>query len=395
MTAAQAHVTINSIHVLDSSVNTTAEPGSSAEWRMTFIVNGQTAQWANDEVKDDTVYVINRGFLVDLNPHGTISIEVSGFEEDAFSANDILPTLQKTLHPAEDFQMGGTLSFSSPTSPEGTYSIECTIMPVQEPGQQLTVAREFIGVYRAGTEGHGLWCADWKHFSARWKEWSDSGLRLTRLSTFRQGTGVVTFGDSTERMFLGVFAPGHDEHALWVSEWPAFQAKWQELSAKTLRLVDLVPHKDGNKRMFAGVFRAGTDGQALWVSEWPAFEQEWEDLSNKGLRLVSLDTYVEGGKRLFTGVYRAGTDGHALCRGVEWDNFYAKWQELSAKELCLIDIASYQEGKKQLFAGVFRAGGDAHRLTKDTWINFDRDWLNATNHLGLRLASIDTFLDEE
>ena len=45
MTAAtHALVTINSIHVIDSSVTTTSEPGSAAEWYMTFIVNGQVGQ---------------------------------------------------------------------------------------------------------------------------------------------------------------------------------------------------------------------------------------------------------------------------------------------------------------------------------------------------------------
>ena len=39
-TATHATVTINSIHVIDSSVTTTAEPGSAAKWYMTFVVNG-------------------------------------------------------------------------------------------------------------------------------------------------------------------------------------------------------------------------------------------------------------------------------------------------------------------------------------------------------------------
>ncbi|MEI9852541.1 MAG: hypothetical protein WDN24_18655 [Sphingomonas sp.] len=78
-----------------------------------------------------------------------------------------------------------------------------------------------------------------------------------RIATFRADTGVVTFGKSTERYFTGIFAPGTDGHAFWASDWPSFEAKWKELSAQGLRLIDLAPYLDGNKRMFAGVFRAG------------------------------------------------------------------------------------------------------------------------------------------
>ena len=101
-TATHATVTINSIHVIDSSVTTTAEPGSAAEWYMTFIVNGQTAQWSHDGVKDDTVYAVNRQFPnVPLGPNGMVTIQASGYEHDTTSANDTLPTLTKTLHPAQ------------------------------------------------------------------------------------------------------------------------------------------------------------------------------------------------------------------------------------------------------------------------------------------------------
>lgn len=94
MTATHATVTINSIHVIDSSVTTTAEPGSAAEWYMTFFVNGQTAKWSHDEVKDDTLYAVNRQFPnVPLGENGMISIQVSGYEHDTTSANDPLPTL--------------------------------------------------------------------------------------------------------------------------------------------------------------------------------------------------------------------------------------------------------------------------------------------------------------
>lgn len=119
-TATHATVTINSIHVIDSSVTTTAEPGSSAEWYMTFVVNGQTAQWSHDSVKDDTVYAVNRVFPdIPLGEKGMISVQVSGYEHDTFSANDTLPTLTKTLHPCPGLSTRGDRMVPEPHHPGG------------------------------------------------------------------------------------------------------------------------------------------------------------------------------------------------------------------------------------------------------------------------------------
>jgi len=406
MTATHATVTINSIRVIDSSVTTTSEPGSSAEWYMRMVVNGQSAQWSNTEVKDDTVYAVNRVFPnVPLGPNGMISIQVSGYEQDDTSANDVLPTLEKTLHPAQDFQLGATLWLASPTSAEGTYSIEVTIQPAQ--GQALTQPREFVSVYRTGSGGHALWSGNWKSFTDKWKELSDQGLRLTRLSTYRADTGLLTFGDSTERYYTGVFTAGTDGHALWASEWPAFEAKWKELSNQGLRLVDIAPYLDNGKRMFAGVFRAGTDAHALWVSEWPAFEAKWKELSAQGLRLVAMDTYKQGGKRIFAGVYRAGNDGHALWVGVNWKDFVAKRLQCQKEGLRLTDVASYAEGGEQKFVGVYRAGSDGSAIKRGDWNDFVHDWKQLTEHgpalvvrqpngraatSTMRLVSVDSFV---
>lgn len=389
--ATKANVKINSIHVLDSSVNTTSEPGDAAEWFMTFIVNGQAALWSNENVKDDTIYAVNREFpFVDLGPNQMISIQVSGYEDDSTSANDTLPTLSLTLTPAMDFDLGGTRWSGMAQSGEGSYNIEYTVMPAAYPSPKDAQPRQYVGAYRTGGGGHALWVSDWKGFTKKWEELSKQGLRLTRLSTFRQDTGVLSFGDSTERRYVGVFRAGADAHALWVSEWPEFQAKWQELTKGGLRLVDIAPFTDDGKLKVAGVFRAGTDAHALWVSEWDAFDQKWKELTKGGLRLVALDTFKEGGKRKFVGAFRAGAGAHALVVGLEWDAFLAKRKELAAAGLRLEDIASYAEGNKQLFAGVFGAGTDLQALKRGTWSEFEFDWQQAGKK-DLRLVSVDSF----
>ena len=389
-TTTRANVRINSIHVLDSSAHSTPEPGPHAEWHMAFIVNGQSQQWSNEFVKDDTVYPVNRDFPnIDLGENEMISIQVSGYENDVTSANDTLPTLSFTLHPADDFLLGGTRWSGTASSSEGSYNIEYTVRPAHQ--QALVEARKFIGVYREGQDAHGLWSANWKNFTKKWEEWSNSDLRLTRISTFKQDTGLVTFGDSSERLFLGVFQHGTDGHAFWASEWDDFNAKWKELSKSGLRLVDLAPYKDGSKRMYAGVFRAGTDNHALWISEWKEFNNKWKELTQDGLRLVSIDTYVENGKRFFTGVYRAGDYGHALWVGVDWNNFHSKWKEFSDSGLRLVDIASYSDGGKQLFAGVFHAGTDIHSMQNADWFGFTKNW-SAVSLQNYRLVSVDSFV---
>jgi hypothetical protein len=389
-TATRATVRINRLHVLDSSVNTTSEPGSNAEWYLTFIVNGQGQTWSSETVKDNSMFAVNKWFPnIDLGSNQTISISVSGYEQDDTSANDQLPALELTLHPAEDFQLGGTFWSPLAQSDEGSYKIEYTVTPATE--QALTVGRSFVGAYRAGQGAHGLWQSDWQSFVAKWNEWAGQGLRLARLSSFRVDTGVVTFGDATQRVFAGVFEPGTNGYALHVSNRLEFDNKRHQLEASGLRLIDMMTYLDGGQRMFGGVFRAGTDAHDLVIAEWALFEAKWQELSSKGLRLVSLDTYVENGNRMFIGAYRAGTYGHALWIGVDMAAFRAKWKEFHNAGLRLIDIASYPQAGKQVFAGVFRAGGDADALVQLEWTSFAEDWSVKTGQ-GLRLTGLESFV---
>jgi hypothetical protein len=59
-----------------------------------------------------------------------------------------------------------------------------------------------------------------------------------------------------------------------------------------LRLIDLETYVDGSTRKYAGVFRAGNGAHALWVGDdWDGFKAKWQDLSAKGLRLVKIEVY--------------------------------------------------------------------------------------------------------
>jgi hypothetical protein len=68
--------------------------------------------------------------------------------------------------------------------------------------------------------------------------------------------------------------------------------KWQELSGKGLRLIDLETWVDGKTRRYAGVFGHGKEAHALWVNDdWFGFDRKWQELSKKGLRLVDIEVF--------------------------------------------------------------------------------------------------------
>lgn len=387
---AKAKVRINTIHVLESSVTTTAEPGSNAEWFMSFNVNGEVGKWSSEEVVDDTSFPVGREFIVPLEEHTEVIIRASGYEEDDTSANDPLPSLEHKAIPADEWEIGGTYTTGVAESAEGSYKLDYTVSCAEE-GQALSVPREYVGAFRTGQDGHGLWSATWDNFRTKWEEWSKAGLRLTRLSTFKRDTKEWTFGSGSERIFVGTFRAGSGGHALWLAEWPSFEAKWKELSASGLRLIDIAPYEHNGSRRFAGVYGPGNDGHALWVAPWPSFEAKWKELSTSGLRLVSLDTYVQGGTRYFTGAFRAGTDPYALWVGAAWESFRKKWLEFSKQGLRLVDIASYPEGSNQLFAGVWRSGQDNQELIRGTWSEFVEAWKAQGDGQG-RLVGLESFL---
>ena len=88
--------------------------------------------------------------------------------------------------------------------------------------------------------------------------------------------------------FIGTYRAGSGGHALWVSKWDSFEAKWKELSKQGLRLVSIAVYQVKGTAMYAGAFLPGTDGYALWVSGWDSFESKWKELSKNGLRLISV-----------------------------------------------------------------------------------------------------------
>lgn len=243
----------------------------------------------------------------------------------------------------------------------------------------------YAGVWRQGSDPYYLWGGvDWNSFNSKWQELSGKGLRLIDLKVYT-GNGATKFS--------GVWRGGNDAHYLWVGvDWNNFNAKWQELSAKNLRLVDLEIYQEGGKTKYAGVWRAGSDAHYLWAGvDWNNFNAKWQELAGQGLRLTNIQVYKEGNAWKYAGVWRAGTDAHYLWVGVDWNSFNAKWQELSAKNLRLVDIDIYQDGGETKFAGVWRAGSDAHYLWVGVdWENFTGKWYEL-GQKNLRLTNMEIY----
>jgi Bacterial tandem repeat domain 1 len=386
-------IKLQTLHCHLASADVSSEPGTEDEWRMTFTVDGQPHTWREEHVRTGQDYHLGFVYTVDVDPnhpHKTIQLSATGVEEDSTSANDIMPSAEDTIDPKDEWQIGNVYSFSGSNS-EYAYEIFYEVKAAED-GQPLTIAREYVGACRAGSGADGLWASPWPGFEQKWKQWSSQGLRLTRLASYHQDAAEWTIGPSGNRIFIGTFRAGSDNHSLWLSEWPSFEAKWKELSQKGLRLADLCAYKVGTKQRFAGVYHAGTDGYALWVAPWPSFEAKWKELSAGGLRLVALDTYQGASARYYTGVFRAGNDGHALWVGAGWDAFKVKHDAFAKQGLRLIDIASYPSGKNHVFGGVWRAGGDANAiLPPQTWTEFTNA-AQMQSQGGKRLVTLETFI---
>lgn len=241
----------------------------------------------------------------------------------------------------------------------------------------------YSGVWRAGSDGHYLWGnASWASFQAKWQELNSKNVRLVDLNI-----NVV----GNEPRFSGVWRAGSDAHYLWVNaSWDSFRAKWAELAAQNLRLTVLKVYTVNGQTRFAGVWRAGSDAHYLWVGvNWNEFSAKWQELSNQNLRLVDFEAYEVNGQLRYAGAWRAGTGGHYFWANASWSSFVSKWQELASQGLRLTVIKSYTSGGQRLWAGVWRPGNDGHYLWANTrWENFVSKWRELSAK-GLRLVHLD------
>lgn len=153
------------------------------------------------------------------------------------------------------------------------------------------------GAYVPGHDAYFLWAGvAWPNFHAKWEELSRGGLRLTDL---------VVEDDGPAPRFTGVWREGHDAHDLRVGlTWDELTKLWQEHAAKGLRLIKCVAYREGGAMHFAGVWREGHDAYALYAAPADDFRAKWKQLRASGLHLI--DQTLSG--PLVIGVWRQGRD---------------------------------------------------------------------------------------
>ncbi len=101
---------------------------------------------------------------------------------------------------------------------------------------------------------------------------------------------METFAAGGKRHYVGVWRAGTDGHYLWQADaWKAFTDKWEELAKQNLRLVRLETYSSGDKQHYIGIWRAGTDGHYLWrAKSWAELAAKRNDLGKQNLRLVDV-----------------------------------------------------------------------------------------------------------
>ncbi|MFQ6029056.1 MAG: 3-coathanger stack domain-containing protein [Dehalococcoidia bacterium] len=128
------------------------EPGDSAEWRLTIQVrnpiNGveQTLKWERDGVEDGKEYPINHAFEIDVFAIPYFELVVSGYEEDDFSRNDIIPPASARHSSEDEWGIGLKRALASKITGDYIYTIHYEVVPVEV--ERVSISKEIN--YRAG-----------------------------------------------------------------------------------------------------------------------------------------------------------------------------------------------------------------------------------------------------
>lgn len=147
-------VRIDSIQVGRSG--TEDDPGASAEWFLTIVVNGQSRTWLSQDVRDNNTYLIGFDFAVNLiNQSATLQIATSGYEDDNLSANDDLPAAQQTHGSSDNWGIGASRSLAGANS-EFTYSIYYTVTCLQQALTSVISNNEAINFVQRRIEGRSI-----------------------------------------------------------------------------------------------------------------------------------------------------------------------------------------------------------------------------------------------
>ena len=104
-----AETTLRRFAVKFTSITVTkiVDPGANAEVDFTFTVNRTTKRYVNNDLPlGTTTLPANLTLRTDIPGAGTLSIDVSGLENDVTSGDDLLPAFSRVFTQADGFGVG-------------------------------------------------------------------------------------------------------------------------------------------------------------------------------------------------------------------------------------------------------------------------------------------------
>lgn len=131
----RAQIRLQTLHV-----QKTVDTGGSSEWELDFIVAGQGAHHRFEGLHNGSLESIAKEFAVDVIGDNLV-IGVSGIETDSlFSGDEILPTCEARITPADNWENGQTFTKVSSHDEDFSYSITFDIRCITPNGSVALTA---------------------------------------------------------------------------------------------------------------------------------------------------------------------------------------------------------------------------------------------------------------
>lgn len=285
----RARVTIQSITVTKSeSYGILGEPGSSAEWQLTFNVAGQQRTVRYDGVTDGWTQGVNIPFLVDIGSLESIEVKASGIEIDDTSHNDTLPMAEYTIIPAENWEDGQIFPMSASSkdfSYTVTFQVKCAI------GQALTAVIPITTSTSRAPDGLELFTVDHNNViktaalgpqtGQKWAGWwqicggnAVMGTPITALS--REPNKLDAFVVGLDNRIYHSAWDQNLNNGQWRGWWSVAggqSATYAEIGAvsRAPNLLDIfLVGNDGN--IYTAAWEENRDKEGQWRGWWPIAE---------------------------------------------------------------------------------------------------------------------------
>lgn len=208
-------------------------------------------------------------------------------------------------------------------------------------------APHYIGSWRKGDVRQGLYKAEgWEAFVAKWNEMSEKGYRLVDVEA-----RPLKEGDSVKVFYVGVWAAGTDGHGLHRFEsYDALADKADELDDKGFRLVDVEVFRLGDRTFYLGAWRAGSGPSALReFDDWEDLKAASKELEVLGLRPLDIESWRVNGRPHYVALWGKGDDAQNLRWFDGFGDFVDDWKVMGAKKdyrmVKFSAVEVYTEGK--------------------------------------------------